>query len=206
MKAEEYYNEINKADMRLLSHFQKVNSVDQIPTKGTFFVLTRSTTFLGRAIQGFMRLAQWLHITKDTDHIPNHADIVCNGRAIGALEKGVACNSVKKHFKQKEGTEYFIINISANKLELRWMWMFAVSEVGKPYKYFDLIEHIKQVFTRFWYGEDSDDYIVRDKWTCYSLVASCYEYAIDKTVFTNLSGISPYEFCKIIDEREDLFY
>ena len=192
--------------MRTLDRFQKVNSVDQIPTTGTFFVLTRSTTFLGKAIQGFMRLLQWLHITKDTDHIPNHADIVCDGFAIGALEKGVKMNTINKHFKQKEGTEYFIINMHSNADDLKAMWRFAMGQVGKPYKYFDLFEHIKQVVSKVWYGENSDSYIEREKWTCYSLIASCYEYVSIYEVFKNLAGISPYDFCKVVDEREDLFY
>lgn len=188
---------------RLLDRFVKVNSVDQIPKQGTFFVLSRSTTFIGKSIQGFMRMLQWLHITKDTDHIPNHADIVSYGQAIGALEKGVEKHPVEKHFKSKKGTEYFIINIEATKAQKNQMWKFALEQVGKPYRYFDLWIHIKQVVTRVWYGKDED--IIRDKWTCYSLVASSYEYVMQTDLFKDTIGITPYDFCKIVDEKQELF-
>lgn len=191
--------------MRLLNRFEKVNNITDIPIDEFFFVLTRSTTFLGKAIQGFMRLAQWLHITKDTHHVPNHGDIVYRGMAIGALEKGVEINSVQKHFKTKPGTEYFIVRMNLTEDEKIRLWNFATKQVGEPYKYFDLLRHIKKVFTRVWSGKQEE--LDRDAWTCISLLASAYQAATGLDIFgDDLEGITPYEFSVIIDKETTLFY
>jgi hypothetical protein len=127
---------------------------------------------------------------------------VHDGYAWGALEKGVEKNLYSDHFK-KAG-DYFIVHILANEREINRMVNFATRQEGKPYRYFDLLRYIWKVISKVWKGKDEK--LERDKWTCYSLGATIYEAGTGYGIFgSDLESITPYEFCKVVNEAPDLF-
>lgn len=186
--------------VRLLDRFQNVSNVADIPCITTYIILSRSTSWIGKSIQGVQRLWQYLRGDRDTDHIPNHADIVRFMRAIGALEKGVKMNPVANHFKHP--ADYFIIRIKADDTELMKIWHFALNQVGARYAYLDLVKHFVNTITGKWEGKQPK----RVKWTCYWLMGEAVNKGLNRVIFPNPRSLSPYEFCEIIDERKDIFY
>ena len=187
---------------RLLNRFERVTDYRDIPTDGTFVVLTKSKTFLGKAIQGFQRLHQWRRGIRDTELIPNHADGVKNGYGIGALSLGVQLRPFASHFGNKEA-QYYIVRPQFNEEQEEKFWQFMIEQVAEPYRYTDLFRYIVRSFKIRWPGKEEE--LDRDKWTCYTLVASALNYAYDEVIFPNPYQISPYECAVIFDKRKDLF-
>jgi len=186
--------------MRTLDRFQKVTNIEDLPVDNqVYIVLSRSNSFIGKAIQGFQRLYQWLRGDKDTDHIPNHADIALKGIAIGALERGVYPHPFEQHFKHP--ATYFIIRINATQQQLDKMWNFAFSQKGVNYAYFDLLKHAWKTITGWWTGKKPK----RAKWTCYWLMMEAVNKGMGEEIFKNPRSMSPYEACRIIDKRKDIF-
>ena len=186
--------------MRTLDRFQKVTEISDLPVDNqVYIVLSRSNSFIGKAIQGFQRLYQWLRGDKDTDHIPNHADVIRAGLAIGALEKGVDAHRFKQHFKHP--ATYFVIKINATEKQKTNIWWFAYDQIGVDYAYFDLIKHAWNTLTGKWKGKAPK----RAKWTCYWLMMEAVNYGMKEEVFKTPRSMSPYEACRIIDERKDIF-
>jgi hypothetical protein len=212
---------------RLLERFERVYNISDIPRTGTFFVLTMSNSFLGKSIQGFMRLIQYLHFTNDTQRIPNHCDVVSEGVAIGALADGVKKHYIADHFNKK--AEYFYIirpvQIDFKTFKKSWpqareqtlwntnihesVWEFASAQEGEGYKYFDILWHAIKTVTLKWLGEkevkESDMKYDRDKWTCYSLGASSYNYAVNDNFFPDPIEITPLAVCQIVHDHPNLF-
>ena len=188
--------------MRTLDRFKKTNDVFDIPTKGAYFLLSRSETFLGRAIQGFMRLYQWLRVTKDTDHIPNHGALLINGIVYEALGKGVVRHSEEQACKS--GVTYFVVEIIATPKQIRNMEFFCKMQVGEKYRKLDLLRYIGLIMANVWMGKKES--LDRDRWTCYSFIASAYTYSVNELVFGEyLNRITPYEFCKKVDTHKKYF-
>lgn len=174
----------------------KINTYKEIPTQGTYIVLTQSKSFLGRAIQGFMRLFQFTRGIHNTSLVPNHADALNDGIGIGALGLGVKVHAIKKHFgRSKEATFYVIFPSWTEEERLRF-WEFMCSQEGEKYAYLDLLKYILRSLNLRWPGNSEP--LNRSKWTCYSLVASAYNYAKQEEFFKDPYKISPWEFFKMI--------
>jgi hypothetical protein len=183
--------------MGLLSQYKKVHSYKDLPTTGTYVIVTRSQKFISKAIQGFMRLFQWTRGSRNTHLSPNHADGAHNGYAIGALSRGVRRNSFDKHFQHDKPVDLWVLSPLFTKNQEKRFWLFLVAQEGEKYAYFDLVKYILRSLTFGWLGKEEP--LDRDKWTCFSLVASALNFAWDSDVYPNPQYISPYEFCVITD-------
>lgn len=183
--------------MRTLSKFRFVRDKKDLPTEGLYIILTQSESgFLGKAIQGFMRLWQWRRGDKDTDLIPNHADGLKDGYAIGALALGVDGNDIKSHFSGN--AKFYIIEPVFKDKEADRFWDFMLEQQKESYKYLDILKYAWMTVTKKWLGKGKA--LDRKKWTCYSLVASAYNYAIEKDYFKDPYKITPYEVCVLMDQ------
>jgi len=159
-------------------------------------VLTRSRTgFIGKSIQGFMRLWQWTRGSRNTRHIPNHADAIQDNYAIGALIFGVDGNDLDSHFSGS--AEFFVIKPIFDEIERFRFWYFLQQQEGEKYAYWDLMKYAWKSFVIWakWKKEPLD----REKWTCFSLIASALNYAYKKEIFPKPYRISPVEFIDIIE-------
>lgn len=189
--------------MRTLAKFETVDHWSFIPDTGTFVVLTQSKSgFLGKAIQGFMRLWQWVRGERDTDLIPNHADGVFDGYAVGALMFGVDGNYLYNHFSGN--AKFYIIRPNFS-LEQELMFKSFLSEQeGEEYAYLDIIKYaVNTVLIKLRWKKEPQD---RVKWTCFSLVASALNYSFGKEIFPNPWKITPYEVCKIMDDNYGVLF
>lgn len=186
--------------MKALDKFLKVEDKSQLPTEGLFIILTKSDSFLARAIQGFMRLFQWTSGIKDTDLVPNHADGLNNGYGIGALALGVDGNDISSHFSNY--AKFYVIKPILTKKQEDRFWKFMLDQQKERYAYFDLIKYAVLSLTHKWFGKPHE--LDRKKWTCYSLVASAYNYAVQEDFFEDPYKITPYEVCVILGNNFDI--
>jgi hypothetical protein len=189
--------------MRTLSRIRKVTNVADIPRTGAYFILSLSQMFLGKSIQGFMRLFQWLWVSRDTDHIPNHGALLINGVVYEALGQGIVRHSIEESCN-KPGTVYYLVEIIATEKEINDMLIFADLQRGENYRKFDVLRYIVLILLWFWPGKKEG--LDRNKWTCYSFIASAYEFAMKNGIFgKKLWRVTPYEVCRVIDKETTLF-
>ena len=183
--------------MPVLKNYIQVDDYRSLPTEGTYIVLTRSKSFLARAIQGFQRLFQWTLGEKETELSPNHADIINDGYAIGALKFGVDGNDFKGHYADDKGAVYFVISPMMNDYQKERLWSFMRDQEHERYAYLDLLKYAFNSLLHKWFGRKEP--LDRKKWTCYSLVASAINYAFEEDIFDYPYKISPIEFVDIVD-------
>jgi len=185
-----------------LKQYTRVDDYRSLPTEGIYIVLTRSQAFLARAIQGFQRLFQWTLGERQTELSPNHADIVKDGYAIGALKFGVDGNDFRGHYADDKKAIYFVIQPMMTKMQKVRLWEFMNNQVHEPYAYLDLLRYAFNSFLHKWFGRKQP--LDRKKWTCYSLVASACNFAWNKEIFPNPYKISPIEVVDIIDSLKGI--
>jgi len=188
--------------MPVLKNYKIVDDYRLLPTEGTYIVLTRSQSFLARAIQGFQRLFQWTKGEKETELSPNHADIVRDGYAIGALKFGVDGNDFQDHYADDKKAVYYVIRPMMTKRQEAKLWGFMKAQVHERYAYLDLLKYAFNSLLHKWFGRPEP--LDRKKWTCYSLVASALNYGWDEEMFPDPYKISPIEVVDIIDFYHDI--
>lgn len=188
----------------MLNNYRKTTDYNDLPQAGTYIILTKSKSFLAKAIQGFMRLFQWTSGSRNTKVIPNHADGLFNGYAIGALKFGVDGNDIPSHYKKNIDPVYYIIKPLMTPDEDNVFGLFMRIQQKEKYKYIDLLWYAILSWWHKWFGKPEK--LDRKKWTCYSLVASGLNYAWGKEVFPHPYRITPYEFCKIVEDNYKVLF
>jgi len=184
--------------MPVLKTFQSTETWKDIPKNGLFIVLTRSQSFLAKTIQGFQRLFQWTSGEHHTELSPNHADMVKDGYAIGALKFGIDGNDFEDHYSDDKNPYYYIIKPILTKRQNAKAWGFVKAQVHEGYAYFDiLIKYPIMSLIHKWFGGKKP--LDRKRWTCFSLIASALNYAWGEEVFPDPYKISPIEFVDIVD-------
>lgn len=193
-----------KPSDKMLEFATYYNSSD-IPRDDRIKIILKEThNFLGNAIGFFQRLWQWIWFGvkwKDTLLIPNHADGAKNDYAIGALSYGVNGDRIDAHYIHDKRPTYYVIYLNLKPQAAKRFWDYLKSHEGIRYPKWHIILFAIKTVTGVWFGKKKD----YKKLTCYSLIASAINHALEVELFKDADRIQPYDFIRTVLTYNHIF-